>query len=290
MDGFIILNKEPNMTSFDCVAKCRGIFKTKQVGHTGTLDPMTTGVLVIALNKATKLMELTLDKKKKYYAQVLVGYQTDMLDVTGEVIEEKEVNELDLNLLKEKIKELSLTTKQIPPMYSAIKVNGKKLYEYARAGIEVKREARDIHIDYIDLKTDIYKEDNYLRFEIEILADSGIYVRSLIDDLGKLMNVPMTMSKLSRLQSGNYKIEDSSTLDDLRSNNYKLVTIEEIFKDTPYIEVNDYIAKLVKNGVMLDQRQAQFNEIFRVYHNKQLIALFKPHTDGNYKIVVYLGE
>lgn len=127
MDGFIVLNKESNMTSFDCVAKCRGIFKTKQVGHTGTLDPMTTGVLVIALNKATKLMELTLDKKKKYYAEVLVGFQTDMLDVTGKKIEEKEVSKIDINLLKEKIKELEKTTSQIPPMYSAIKVNGKKL-------------------------------------------------------------------------------------------------------------------------------------------------------------------
>lgn len=290
MDGFIVLNKEPNMTSFDCVAKCRSIFKTKQVGHTGTLDPMTTGVLVIALNKATKLMELTLDKKKKYYAQVLIGFQTDMLDVTGKINEEKVVTKINLDLLKEKIEFLSKTTTQIPPMYSAIKVNGKKLYEYARQGIEIERKPRPINIDYIDLKSDIYLEEGYLRFEIEVMADSGIYIRSLIDDLGKLMGVPMTMSKLQRSQSGDYKIEDSYTLDDCRDGNYKIVTIEEIFKHTPFIEVNDFHAKLVKNGVMLDQRQAKFDEIFRVYHNKKLIALFKPHTKGNYKIIVYLGD
>ncbi len=289
MDGFVILNKEPNMTSFDCVAKCRGIFKTKQVGHTGTLDPMTTGVLVIALNKATKLMELTLDKKKKYYAEVLVGFQTNMLDVTGEKIEEKEVLSLDKIELLKQINILSKTKTQIPPMYSAIKVNGKKLYEYARQNIEITREPRDINIDYIDLKSDINLIDGYLRFEIEVMADSGIYIRSLIDDLGKLMGVPMTMSKLQRSQSGDYKIENSNTLDEFRAGKYNLITIDEIFKDAPSIEVNDYIAKLVKNGVMLDERQADFKEIFKVYHNKKLIALYKPFNEG-YKIIVYLGE
>lgn len=289
MDGFLVINKEKGLTSFDVCAKIRKIFNTKSVGHTGTLDPNTTGVLVIAIGSATKLLKLLIEHTKEYNTTVLFGISTDTLDITGNVIEENNNINLTKDLIINKLDELKKETKQIPPMYSAIKVNGKKLYEYARKNIELELEARDITIYDLKSTSDLYKIDGRYAIDLYMKVSKGFYVRSLIRDLGIKLNVPATMYELDRISSGIFNKDMAVSLNnpDILD---KVISIDEVFSDLEILHVNDYIKKLVYNGVVLDERQIKTNKPFRVYSNNKLIAIYEPFLEYKYKVVAMFKE
>ena len=206
MDGVLNIRKEKGYTSFDVVAKLRGILHMKKIGHTGTLDPEAEGVLPVVLGKATKLVDLLTEKQKTYEALLHLGLETDTQDMTGTVLEEKpvEVTEEDVEAV---IREFVGEYQQIPPMYSALKVDGKKLYELAREGKTVERKARTVHFYEIDIK-----EINlpYVRFSVT--CSKGTYIRTLCHDIGQKLGCGGCMEELLRTRSGNFVWEDSMTL------------------------------------------------------------------------------
>ncbi|WP_425255733.1 tRNA pseudouridine(55) synthase TruB [Mammaliicoccus sciuri] len=218
MDGILAIHKEVGMTSHDVVFKLRKILKTKKVGHTGTLDPEVSGVLPICVGKATRVSDYVMESGKSYRAEVTIGVSTTTEDQTGEIVDQKRV---DQNLWgKDEIiatlKQLEGDIEQIPPMYSAVKVNGKKLYEYARQNIEVERPVRRVHINSIDLISDVIYENDICKFEIEVECGKGTYIRTLATQIGALLNYPAHMSHLIRLKSGGFTLNQAIKLDDLR--------------------------------------------------------------------------
>ena len=285
MDGFIIIDKPIGMSSHDVCFKLRKVYNTKKIGHTGTLDPLATGVLVVAVGKATKLIQYLENQKKTYIAEVLFGIDTDTYDVLGKVV--KKCDEFDLNnqIIDSALTELKETKTQIPPIYSAIKVDGMKLYDYALQNKDVNIASRPVLIEELERVSDYEKK----LCKIKIRANKGFYVRSLIHDLGIKLSCFATMKNLVRIKAGNYDLSMAKKLDDVLNDN-SLLSIEETFSYLDRIEVTDYIAKLVKNGVVLDNRQYNKNELFRVYNNDKLIAIYAPSNKNQYKLVVYLGD
>ncbi len=218
MDGILAIHKEVGMTSHDVVFKLRKILKTKKVGHTGTLDPEVSGVLPICVGKATRVSDYVMESGKSYRAEVTIGVSTTTEDQTGEIVDQKRVDQnlWDKDEMIATLKHLEGDIEQIPPMYSAVKVNGKKLYEYARQNIEVERPVRRVHINSIDLISDIIYENDTCKFEIEVECGKGTYIRTLATQIGALLNYPAHMSHLIRLKSGGFSLEQAIKLDDLR--------------------------------------------------------------------------
>ena len=286
MDGFIIVNKPKNFTSHDVCNKMRRILKTKKVGHSGTLDPLATGVLVIGVGKATKLLNYLENHDKTYVAEALFGIQTDSYDILGNVLNENPKNIPTDAQIDEALLKLKEQKTQIPPIYSAIKVDGKKLYDYAKNGEKVEILPRNVNIYSLKRVSNII--DN--KVKIEVSANKGFYVRSLINDLGLELNTYAAMSDLTRIKAGNYGIEVAQTLEEIEENGPKIYSIEDTFSYLKSIEVNDYIAKLVKNGVVLDERQFTLNEMFKIYHNNKLIAIYEPFDEKKYKLVIKLED
>ncbi|MGO1059857.1 tRNA pseudouridine(55) synthase TruB [Planococcus sp. FY231025] len=214
LNGVLPLWKEKGMTSHDCVFKLRKILKTKKVGHTGTLDPEVDGVLPICIGRATKVAEYITDQGKTYEAEVTIGFSTETEDATGEVVDRDERDKIVTRAeLQEALKGLTGEITQIPPIYSAVKVNGKKLYEYARQGIAVERPARTVRIDSIEL---LSKEEEWrgteLKFSIRIRCGKGTYIRTLAVQIGEALGYPAHMSKLTRTESGKFAKKDCVTL------------------------------------------------------------------------------
>ena len=286
MDGFIIVNKPKDMTSHTVCNKIRSIMNTKKVGHSGTLDPLATGVLVVAVGKATKLINYLENQDKTYVAEALFGIQTDSYDILGNQVNvDENSNPTDLSIDNALLK-LKESEMQIPPIYSAIKVNGRKLYDYAKNGEKVEILARRVKIHSLKRVSNILDK----KVLIEVSANKGFYVRSLINDLGLELNTYAAMSNLTRTRAGIYDISISQTLEEIKENGPIIHTIEETFSHLKRIDVNDYIAKLVKNGVVLDERQFDLNEMFRIYHNDKLIAIYEPFSDKKYKLVIKLED
>ena len=286
MDGFIIVNKPKDMTSHDVCNIMRRIMKTKKVGHSGTLDPLATGVLVIGVGKATKLLNYLDNHDKTYVAEALFGIQTDSYDILGKTLNENHNIKPSNSDIDNALLILKEQKTQIPPIYSAIKVNGKKLYDYAKNGEKVEILPRNINIYSLRRVSDI--KENKVKFEVT--ANKGFYVRTLINDLGLKLNTYAAMSNLTRTKAGNYSIDVAQTLEDIEENGAKIYSIEETFSYLKRIDVNDYIAKLVKNGVVLDERQFTYNEMFRIYHDNKLIAIYEPFDDKKYKLVIKLED
>lgn len=282
MDGFIVINKPKGISSHDVCLKLRKELKINKIGHTGTLDPLATGVLVIAVGKATKLIQYLEDQKKTYVADVLFGIDTDTYDILGKVVNENLSFDLSNELIDQELLKLKEERFQYPPIYSAIKVNGKKLYDYALQNKEVKIEPRPIKIELLE------RIDNYhdKKVKIRLCANKGFYVRSLIHDLGVNLKTYATMTDLCRIKAGGFTIDMANNLGDM----YKLHSVEEVYANLDRIDVTDYMAKLVKNGVVLDERQYDKNEMFKVYNNNKLIAIYEPFAPNQYKLVVYLGD
>lgn len=288
MDGLIIVNKPNGLTSHDVCEKIKRILHTKKVGHTGTLDPMATGVLVVAVGKATKLIQYLENHEKTYIAEALLGMETDTYDILGKILSEKKIENINEVDIKESLIELKNMKTQIPPIYSAIKVNGKKLYDYALKNQEVEIKPRPINIKRLEL-IDIAKRNEKWYIKLAIEANKGFYVRSLIHDLGIKLDTLATMSELERIKAGNFDLNQAQTIEEIEKNP-KIITIEEIFKDYPSVYVSDYLAKLTKNGIQFDERQYSGNQLFKVYHNDKLIAIYAPCGDKIYKPVVFMEE
>ena len=215
MNGVINIIKNTGMTSFDVVARVRKITKEKKVGHTGTLDPEASGVLPICLGKATKIIDYMMENEKAYRVSFKLGIVTDTYDLEGKIIREKDASNVGKEEIIRVISNFIGNIKQVPPMYSALKQNGVKLYELARKGIEVKREARDItiyKIENIDIQDEIC---------MDVYCSKGTYIRSLCFDIGEELGVGATMTKLCRIKNGNFTLENGLNIYDLNEENLK---------------------------------------------------------------------
>ena len=269
MNGILIVNKSEGFTSRDVVNKLSKIFNTKKIGHTGTLDPIAKGVLVVVIGKYTKLCEDLTQTFKEYIATFKLGILTDTLDITGKILDEK-----DVTVTEEEIRNVIASYKcvydQEVPIYSSVKINGRKLYEYARNGENVvlpKRKVDIKNIEVIDINKDIVK--------IKCLVSKGTYIRSLIRDIGSSLNTFATMTDLIRIKQGIFDIRDSYTLEDIENGNYKLIDIEDVM-DICVIDDNTYL-KDVTNGVKL--KLDIKNEYILFKHEGNNIALYKKDND-----------
>lgn len=271
MNGIIIIDKEKNMTSRDVVNKVSKILGTKKIGHTGTLDPLATGVLVLCVGKATKLVDLITGYDKEYIAKVCLGTLTDTLDITGNIIKEKETN-ITKEEIENTLKSFIPGYEQEVPIYSAVKINGKKLYEYARNGETVELPKRYIKINSIDLISNIEYENGKTYFSFIANVSKGTYIRSLINDIGKKLNTYGTMVELRRTKQGNFKIEESSTI-----NNPKIIKIEEILKDYYKVEIDGELYRKISNGVKIKNEDNKGIVVFT--HNKEVIAIYKKENE-----------
>lgn len=242
-DGILIIDKPKDFTSHDVVAKVRKIIGTKKVGHTGTLDPMATGVLVVCVGAATKLVEYFTCKDKIYEAKVKLGIKTDTADITGTIIENCKVSALDKKLVDEVMKSFIGEQMQTPPKYSSIKVNGMKLYEYARQGIDVKIEPRKIEIFDISNVT-IDEEQKEISFKVH--CSKGTYIRSLCEDIATKLGTCGTMSYLRRVKTGEISLDNAVTLEEI--NEEKIIPMEKLFDNKIVIEKD--LEKLL-NGMSL---------------------------------------
>ena len=268
MNGVIIVDKDKDFTSRDVVNVVSKSLGTKKVGHTGTLDPLATGVLVICVGSATKLVEILTCNDKEYVAEITLGIKTDTGDITGNVIETKEV-EINNNDIKEVLKSYQKKYNQTVPLYSAIRIDGKKLYEYARENKEIELPSREVDIKKIELIDKI--KDNV--FSIKCSVSKGTYIRSLVEDIASSLNTVGTMSNLRRIKQGIFQIEDANKLEDIRNNKYKLITIEEVLKNYYTVDLDDELEFKVKNGTKIKNI---YNEDIVVFKkNNQVLAVYK---------------
>lgn len=274
MNKILVINKEKNYTSRDVVNIVSKKLGTKKVGHFGTLDPLAEGVLVLGIGKYTKLLNILEKDDKEYIATVKVGIKTDTYDITGNIIEEKEIENIDKNIIEKALNHYKKTYLQEVPIYSAVKVNGEKLYNYARSGKKVSLPKKEVTIKNIELLS-IEKKDTYY-FTFKTTVTKGTYIRSLINDISEYLNIPLTMSNLIRTRQDIFKIEDSYTLKDIENNNYKLLDIEDIF-NLKISDTNDLHKKII-NGNMLDYKG---DNLVLYKHNNENIALYIYNKEKN---------
>ena len=249
-NGILIVNKPSGITSRDVVNIVGKTLNTKKVGHTGTLDPMATGVLVLCLGNALKVCELITANDKEYIAKVILGIETETLDTTSPIINTKKTN-----ITKEEIEKILNSFKgsylQEVPKYSAVKINGKKLYEYAREGKEIELPKKMVTIYDIQLVSDITYYNDTTTFYIKTTVSKGTYIRSLIRDIGYKLNTYGCMDSLERTRQGIFNIDNSNTLEEIKNNNYKLLSIEESLPNIPLVQVDNKTLFKIKNGVKL---------------------------------------
>lgn len=281
MNGILVVNKPAGLTSRDVVNIICKKFNTKKVGHTGTLDPIATGVLVLPIGKALKISELLTSETKEYIAEVILGYETDMLDITGKEIKRNIPNVSKEEILKV-LKSFIGKYKQEVPMYSAVKVGGKKLYEYARNNIEVTPPSKEVEVYSLELVEDIKYLDNTVEFTIKCKVSKGTYIRSLIRDIAYKLDTFGTMKSLIRTRQGLFDIDFSYTLDDIENNNYKLLSIKEALPNIKVTKVDDKLLKKIKNGMILEPF---FNENMSliVDDNNKEIAIYKKINNNKVK-------
>ena len=268
MDGIIVINKPKNCTSHDVVRKTKKILNEK-VGHTGTLDPNATGVLPLLIGKGTQISKYLINHDKTYEAVLKLGEKTDTADIEGQIIETKEIQ--PSNLKKENVEKVlkSLIGKQeqIPPIYSAIKVNGKKLYEYARHGEKIEIEPRTIEIYSLEL---LHIENKEITYKVH--CSKGTYIRTLCEKIAEKLDTVGYMKELKRTQVGDFKIEDSITIEKLENNIEKhFITIEEYFKKCEKINLNIKKLQLFLNGVQLTHDLE--DGIYRIYSDEKFIGI-----------------
>ena len=281
MNGVLLINKPQDFTSRDVVNKLTKIFNTKKIGHTGTLDPIATGVLVICIGKSTKLCDLLTSKYKEYIATIELGTKTDTLDITGNILEEQEIKTYTQEEITKVLNSFLGKSIQETPIYSAVKVNGKKLYEYAREGKSVELPKREIDIKSIELLD--YK-DNEITFKTTV--SKGTYIRALINDICTKLNTIGTMSSLIRTKQGEFSIDNCYTLEEVENNKYKLLTNEEVLSNIETIDIDDELLKPVNNGAVINK--IFNNDIACLRHNNKIIAIYKTYEKDSSKAKPYI--
>ena len=281
MNGILVVNKPYGYTSRDVVNIISKKFNTKKVGHTGTLDPIATGVLVVPLGKSLKVAELLTAEKKEYIAKVILGYETDMLDITGTEIKKNKPN-CTKEQIEEVLKSFIGKSNQEVPMYSAVKVGGRKLYEYARLGIEVTPPTKEIEVYTLDLLDEPIYLDDTIEFTIKCEVSKGTYIRSLIRDIAYKLGTYGTMKELNRTKQGIFTIDNSYNIEDIQNDNYKLLSIKEALPNIKVTKVEDNLLKKIKNGMVLDSFFEEDMSLI-VDKNGKEIAIYKRTEEGKVK-------
>lgn len=292
MDGIIPLYKERGMTSFDCVSRLRRILKTKKIGHSGTLDPSVDGVLPICVGSATKVVEYLMQSGKVYQGELVIGRATETEDFDGKVIEQAAVDQaVTDDQVKAAMAKLTGEITQIPPMYSAVKVKGKRLYEYARAGEKVERPRRQVTIKQFDLLRNQYDAENKEQHVFfKVACTKGTYVRTLVVDLARLLGYPGAMKWLTRLESGGFTIDQTLSLTDVQDavasqtiNRY-LYPLDYALKDYPIFELSDKQWKAVQNGGWLLEDEVKLaDEAVVLKYDGAVKALYHRTPDHYFK-------
>lgn len=275
MDGIVLINKEKNCTSRDVVNQVSKILKTKKIGHTGTLDPIATGVLVLCIGKATKLVEVITSYDKEYEAEVILGIKTDTKDITGKILKEEKAI-ISKENIEECLKKMIGTYNQTVPIYSAVKINGKKLYEYARNNEEIELPKRKVTIKELKLISDITYEKEKTKFKIKCHVSKGTYIRSLIEDIATNLNTIGTMENLKRTKQGNFQIASANTIQDIENNKFKIYPIEEILEKFYKIEMTDDLYFKNKNGSIIKNNYN--HDIVAFTKNDKVIAIYKEYS------------
>lgn len=279
MNGFILVNKKKDMTSRDVVNFLTKILNTKKIGHTGTLDPFAEGILLVAVNKGLKVVKLLNYKDKEYIAKVKLGIKTDTLDMTGNILEEKK-EELNKEELLEVLKSFIGDYSYEVPIYSAIKVNGKKLYEYARNDQKVELPIKNSYI--YDIKLIDFK-DNSFTFSVKV--SNGTYIRALVRDISKKLNKLMTLEELTRTKVDNLLIENSYTLEDIKNNNFKLLKINDLL-NYKEVELNRDLEDKVLNGNKIKLDEKEDNILF--IKEKEEIAVYTREECDIFKVLAMI--
>ena len=295
--GIINVYKEKGFTSFDVVAKLRGILKTKKIGHTGTLDPDAEGVLPVCIGRATKVCDILTDKDKIYEAVMLLGVETDTQDTSGEILKELPVT-LSEECVKETILSFIGNYAQVPPMYSALKVNGKKLYELAREGKTVERKARNVQIFSIEIL-----EMNLPRVRMSVHCSKGTYIRTLCHDIGQKLGCGGCMEKLLRTKVGVFELQDTLKLAEIDALakagdvEEKIISVDELFEDYTKVWTTPEFDVVVHNGNRVKKRMLQEKlpantERLRVYDSKsEFIGIYEFSKErGDFKPVKMFYE
>lgn len=271
-NGILMVNKPSGITSRDVINIVGKTLNTKKVGHTGTLDPMATGVLVLCLGNALKVCELITANDKEYIAKVILGIETETLDTTSPIINTKKTN-----ITKEEIEKVLNSFKgsylQEVPKYSAVKINGKKLYEYAREGKEIELPKKMVTIYDIQLVSDITYYNDTTSFYIKTTVSKGTYIRSLIRDIGYKLNTYGCMDSLERTRQGIFNIDNSNTLEEIKNNNYKLLSIEESLPNIPLVEVDNKTLFKIRNGVKL--KKFFTGDMAIIKDKNKVVAIYK---------------
>lgn len=273
MDGILVVNKDLGYTSRDIVNIVSKVLNTRKVGHTGTLDPMAEGVLVLCVGNGLKLCEMLTNHDKEYVAGITLGIETDTLDMEGKVLSTEFVD-----IEKEKIYDVVNSFKgsymQEVPKYSAVKVNGKKLYEYARNNIEVKLPSKVVNIYDIEIIDDIIYDNGKIHFKIKTSVSKGTYIRSLVRDIGSKLGVPAVMNSLVRNTLGDFNINESYSIEDIKNGNFELISILETLPDMKRVNVSDEMAFKIRNGVVLEPF-FDGDRAFILDKNNKLIAIYE---------------
>lgn len=274
MDGILLIDKPSGLTSRDVVNKVGRCLGTKKIGHTGTLDPLATGVMVLCVGKYTKLVEMLTSYNKTYEACIVLGIKTDTLDITGNVLEERNVNISSQEILST-LKKFEGTYNQEVPIYSAVKINGKKLYEYARENKTINLPKRLVNIFKIELISDIKQENGKTIFSIRCNVSKGTYIRSLINDIALSLNTIGVMKELRRIEQGNFKIDNCYQISDIENNNFKFADLDMIFKDYFIVDIDEKKYEDIKNGKILENIYGENIIVFR--YKGKYISIYKKY-------------
>lgn len=298
MDGIINVYKEKGFTSHDVVAKLRGILHIKKIGHTGTLDPDAVGVLPVCIGKGTKLCDMITDTDKTYEAVMLLGISTDTQDISGNVLSKKDVA-VDEKTLIETVDSFVGEYKQIPPMYSAIKVNGRKLYQLAREGIEIERSPRDVYIRSIHIN-DMNLQDGEPSVTMTVSCSKGTYIRTLCNDIGEKLGCGACMKSLSRIRVGRFYIDDSYTINQIAALNLKgelssiVAPVDSMF-DYPRIQINKEYDKMLYNGNLLPLSAGKaldmgLADMVRIYNESgEFIGIYSMDDSGYKPVKIFFA-
>lgn len=284
MNGILLVNKEKNYTSRDIVNIVSKKLKTRKVGHTGTLDPLATGVLVLCIGNATKLVEILTSTEKEYEAEIILGIKTDTLDITGNILKEENTFKTKEEI-ESVLQKMTKKYEQTVPIYSAVKINGKKLYEYARNNEEIELPKRMVEIKKLELINDIKYIEGKTIFKIRTLVSKGTYIRSLIEDIASNLNTIGTMKNLNRTKQGIFDLKECYTLDEIGNDKYKLIEIDEVLKDFYTITVDLDLEKKIKNGCILNNI---YNKDYIVFKkDNKVIAIYTIYDKDKTKIKPY---
>ncbi|MGI6782187.1 MAG: tRNA pseudouridine(55) synthase TruB [Acholeplasmataceae bacterium] len=275
MNGILLIDKPSGITSYDAIRQLKKKIKGVKIGHAGTLDPLASGLLIVLLGSATKLFNLLINDRKKYSGTIIFGHLYDSYDIDGKIINTKKPQITEDEVIQGFNHFHNYTYMQTPPIYSALKVDGKKAYEYAREGEEVDLAPREVTIHNF---TKTSKYNNY-EVSFETIVSKRTYIRSLAYDLGNYLGEFAALKVLRREEIGPFKVVDATSIDD-----FKLISINEYFKNYESYQFDQYTTKLVRNGVWLDNRQTDTkNEFIILDENDDVLALYEPVGDGRYR-------